>query len=157
MKGTPMSTMADDRFAIQDVLALYCSNIDRGTVDRMREVYSADAVVDMGAGRGGAIRGVDNIISSIRERQAGMVRTQHQLGQSRIELDGDRATGETYVTAWHLMDDQSTAIARVCYLDIFERIDGRWLIAERRAEAFGVEGFDPEPWSWVNRGVISAK
>ena len=62
--------------------------------------------------------------------------TMHFNGQSTVDLDGDRATGESYCLAHHLTigeDGQRTMmIASIRYLDEFVKQDGRWLFAERQ-------------------------
>ncbi len=69
---------------------------------------------------------------------APMVATQHILHQTRIELDGDRAGVETYVTAFHRMPAPDDAggglvdlVAGARYADRFERRGGEWRIARR--------------------------
>jgi SnoaL-like domain len=61
--------------------------------------------------------------------------TMHFVGQSTIfSLDGDRATGEAYCIAHHLTVDKEKRrmmVAYLRYLDIFVKIDGMWLFAER--------------------------
>jgi SnoaL-like domain len=62
--------------------------------------------------------------------------TMHFNGQSTVQLDGDRATGESYCIAHHLSegDGQRTVmVAYIRYLDQFARQpDGSWLFAERK-------------------------
>jgi len=62
--------------------------------------------------------------------------TMHFNGQSTIELDGDRAAGESYCLAHHLSvseDGRRTMmIASIRYLDEFVKQDGQWFFAERR-------------------------
>jgi SnoaL-like protein len=58
----------------------------------------------------------------------------HFNGQSTIALDGDRATGETSSIAHHLFTDDGERKLMVAYLrysDIFVKVDGTWLFAER--------------------------
>ena len=61
--------------------------------------------------------------------------TTHFVGQSTIfTLNGDRATGEAYCLAHHVMADagkRRLMIASLRYLDTFAKIDGVWLFAER--------------------------
>ena len=60
--------------------------------------------------------------------------TTHFNGQSTIELDGDRGTGESYTIAHHLFtaDGQRTImVASLRYTDTFAKIDGAWYFAER--------------------------
>jgi hypothetical protein len=61
--------------------------------------------------------------------------TMHFVGQSTIfTLTGDRATGEAYCIAHHLMLDgerRRMMVAYLRYLDTFAKIDGAWFFAER--------------------------
>ena len=61
--------------------------------------------------------------------------TMHFVGQSTIfTLDADRATGEAYCLAHHVMADagkRRLMIASLRYLDTFAKIDEVWLFAER--------------------------
>ena len=60
--------------------------------------------------------------------------TQHFNGPSTIELDGDRATGESYCIAHHLFTEareRKLMVAWLRYGDTFSRVDGNWLFAER--------------------------
>ena len=62
--------------------------------------------------------------------------TTHFNGQSTVELDGDRGTGESYCIAHHvsIADDgsRSLMIASICYLDEFVKQGDAWFFAERR-------------------------
>ncbi len=60
--------------------------------------------------------------------------TMHFNGQSTIGLDGDVATGESYCIAHHLFVEGGTRMLMVAwlrYLDVFAKLDGNWLFAER--------------------------
>ena len=61
--------------------------------------------------------------------------TTHFVGQSTIlTLTGDRATGEAYCLAHHVMVDggkRRLMVASLRYLDTFAKADGAWLFAER--------------------------
>jgi hypothetical protein len=62
--------------------------------------------------------------------------TMHFNGQSAVELDGDRATGESYCIAHHLTvaadGARTLMVAHIRYLDTFVKQDGSWLFGERR-------------------------
>ena len=64
------------------------------------------------------------------------VATMHFNGQSTVELDGDRATGESYCLTHHLTEagdgSRTLMVASIRYLDQFVKQDGAWLFAERR-------------------------
>lgn len=143
-----------DRQAIADLLARYCQTLDEYDLDAMAETFTEDAVTDYGAGRGGRVEGRAAIRERIAAGQATFRRTSHQLGQILVTIDGERAEGVTYVTAWHEWHDGRQDALRLRYVDVFRRLAGRhWLIAERRVEAMGVEGFEGTEWSWVNRAA----
>jgi ketosteroid isomerase-like protein len=61
--------------------------------------------------------------------------TTHFMGQSTVLLDGDRATGETYCIAHHVSASEGKRtlfIASLRYYDVFAKVEGKWLIAERK-------------------------
>ncbi len=141
-----------DRQHIADVLALYCERLDEYDISAMAAVFTEDVVTDYGAGRGGTVVGREAVRQRIGDAQAEFRRTSHQLGQSRVIITGESAEAVTYVTAWHEWPDGRQAALRLRYLDRLRRqTDGRWLIAQRRVEALGVEGFDGVTWNWVER------
>jgi hypothetical protein len=62
--------------------------------------------------------------------------TTHFVGQSTIfSLTADRATGESYCLAHHVIVNDGRRrlmLASLRYLDTFVKIDGSWLFAKRR-------------------------
>ena len=61
--------------------------------------------------------------------------TTHFNGQSTVNIDGNRATGESYTIAHHVFTedtDRKIMIASLRYLDTFAKIDERWFFAERK-------------------------
>lgn len=60
--------------------------------------------------------------------------TQHVLGQSVIELEGDVGRAETHVASYHRINmgsEQRDVVIAGRYLDRFERRSGQWRIAQR--------------------------
>lgn len=54
--------------------------------------------------------------------------TTHFMGQSTVILDGDRATGETYCIAHHVLTSegkQTLFIASLRYYDVFTKVEGK--------------------------------
>jgi hypothetical protein len=61
--------------------------------------------------------------------------TTHFNGQSTINLDGDRATGESYTIAHHLFTDdgeRKIMIASHGYPDRLVELEGAWYFEERK-------------------------
>ncbi len=75
-------------------------------------------------------------IDWVWEAHAGMERHSHQISNILIDLDGNKATSEAYVTValWTLADEQgqqTEIIGRGRYLDHWEKRDGIWAISVR--------------------------
>jgi hypothetical protein len=61
--------------------------------------------------------------------------TTHFMGQSTVVLGGDRSTGETYCIAHHVLASEGKRtlfIAFLRYYDVFTKVEGKWLFAERK-------------------------
>jgi hypothetical protein len=140
-----------DRQQIGDLLARYCERLDEYDIEGVAATFTGDAITDYGPGRGGEVVGRPQIATRIADGQASFRRTAHQLGQSLVTIDGDRADATTYVTAWHEWRDDRQEALRLRYIDRLVRTDEGWLIAHRRLEAMGVEGFAGTAWTWVQR------
>ncbi len=122
-----------DREAIRQQLANYCRAVDRHDFALGHGVFHEDATADYGAELyQGPARGViDFVIAS----HAGALNHTHQLCQSTIAFDGEKAGSETYFhSATRMMIDGKLSEVRVYgrYLDRWSRRDGRWAIDARR-------------------------
>jgi len=140
-----------DRQQIADLLARYCERLDEYDIEEVAATFTHNAITDYGPGRGGEVVGRRQIAERIADGQASFRRTAHQLGQSIVTIDGDQATATTYVTAWHEWRDDRQEALRLRYIDQLVRTTDGWLIAHRRLEAMGVEGFAGAEWTWVQR------
>lgn len=143
-----------DRAAIADLMARYCERVDEYDMDGVAALFTEDCVTDYGPGRGGEVVGRAAVRDRIATGQAQFRRTHHQLGQSRVELDGadaDRAIATTYVTSTHEEWDGTLWRAHLRYVDDLARGDGAWLLAARRVHAAVVEGKPSIRWNWVTR------
>ena len=64
--------------------------------------------------------------------------TTHFMGQSTVVLDVDRATGETYCIAHHVLASEGKRtlfIASLRYYDVFTKVEGKWLFAGTQAHS----------------------
>jgi ketosteroid isomerase-like protein len=120
------------RAAIREVLASFARGADRADGDLLRSCYHADAIEDhAGSFVGRAHEYVDLAVP--RLRASGV--TQHFLGSSHIELQGDVAHVETCILTFVRLAHDGQKIdsftgARL--LDRFERRADEWKIAHRR-------------------------
>lgn len=126
-----MTQQSLDREAIRHALATLARGEDRRDAVLITRAYWPDSVTDYGVFQGDfaaylawVVPGADAITN-----------TQHVLGQSYIEFDGDRACVETQVISYHRIDygggDEHDTVIGGRYLDVFEQRDGEWRIASR--------------------------
>lgn len=124
-----MSNLAD-KFAITEQLYRYCRSVDRLDTELGHGVFHEDALAVFpsftGTGRGW--------IDHICEGHLAFTGHSHQITNVLIEVEGDRAGSESYVTAvLHRADSgkllRHTFQAR--YIDQWSRREGRWAIDRR--------------------------
>jgi len=68
--------------------------------------------------------------------------TMHIIGQSKIVLSGDTATGTTYCTAHHLTidgEEKKLMVAALRYYDEFISIHGKWFFKKRDLKVAWIE------------------
>jgi len=121
-----------DRLAIQDVLAKHSRGVDRADEAILKSAYWPDATVAYGGFNGPAHQFCERLPGAIK-RYAG---TQHTISNFAIDLRGEEARVETYVTAYHYLasadsqDTEMTYLGR--YLDRMERRGDVWKITHRQ-------------------------
>jgi hypothetical protein len=115
---------------IRAVLTRYVHGIDTKDWELVRSCYHPDAR-DHRAGRFDG--GVDEFIPWVGKFLSHFTVTQHALTTNRIELDGDVARSETYVTALHFREQAPMHVLTVAtrVQDRFERREEVWRIADR--------------------------
>ena len=130
---------APDRLAIRELIEAYAHCADRRDAKGQMSLFTADThfVVFMDAKDPKPtweLRSRDAlapVFADLNKYDA----TTHFVGQSTIlTLTGDRATGEAYCLAHHVMLDggkRRLMVASLRYLDTFAKADGAWLFAER--------------------------
>src|ERR1700719_4098519 len=130
---------AADRLAIRELIEAYAHCADRRDAKGQMALFSADArfVVYMNAKDPNPSQELHSrealapVFAELNQYEA----TTHFVGQSTIfALTADRATGEAYCLAHHVMVDdgkQALMLASLRYLDTFVQLDGTWLFAER--------------------------
>lgn len=139
--------------AVRRVVARFCVAVDEYDMDGVADVFTTDAQVDYGPGRGGPCLGRVAVVERIAGGQAEFRRTHHQIGQSLVDLDGARAHAITYVTAWHEDWHGQPSEVRLRYLDDLRLETGIWRIAARIAHVSGAVGFPETEWKYVQRTV----
>ena len=130
---------AADRLAIRELVETYAHCADRRDAKGQMSLFTADThfVVFMNAKDPKPSQELHSrealapVFADLNKYDA----TTHFLGQSTIfTLTANRATGEAYCLAHHVMVDggkRRLMIASLRYLDTFVKSDGDWLFAER--------------------------
>ena len=139
--------------------------IDRCDEALLRAAFHADATDDHGMFTGSAL----DFITWVLPLLSTMKRTQHCICNVLIEVEGERAVGESYFTAYHVAGQGSGGdaftVAAGRYLDRFERRDGVWRIAHRlaaydwNAQVPSTDGWDRAAlgaWTFGARGPADA-
>jgi hypothetical protein len=119
-----------DRLAITEQIYRYCRSVDRLDVPLGHRVFHPDSHADFlpyqGSGRGW--------IDFICEHHRRFLHHSHQVTNIVIDLDGDRAGSEAYVTATLRAREGDRVVQRqfwARYVDSWSRRDGHWAIDNR--------------------------
>ncbi|MDJ0939811.1 MAG: nuclear transport factor 2 family protein [Woeseiaceae bacterium] len=148
-----------DRLAITELLVRYCIALDHMALDDLAALFTPECRVAYGPDERLQSVGAAALRSSL-ERMWRWSRTSHHLSNVLIEFDDDdTASATSYVLAWHERADGSTATVYGQYRDRIVRLEGRWLIDERRMlmngndAGFTLELFNaernPAPPGWI--------
>lgn len=130
---TDLITQVADRQAITDQIYRYCRAMDRIDHELGYSIWHEDGTADYGEGQyRGTGRG---FIDHVCTQHSHLLVHSHQVTNIVIELDGDKAGSEAYVTATLRMDRggklmQMTVISR--YIDRWSKREGRWAIDHRQ-------------------------
>jgi hypothetical protein len=122
-------TVRDD---VGDVILRYARGVDRRDWDLVRSCFADDALIE-GTRFSGPI---DEYLETLRPGVESFPTTMHFMGNQLADIDGERASTETYAIAHHFADPDGRVerlVMGVRYLDDLERRDGRWVIVRRRA------------------------
>jgi ketosteroid isomerase-like protein len=131
---------AADRLAIRELFDAYAHCADRRDAKGQMALFTEDTrfLVYMDARNPEPTQDLHGreALAPVFDALNAYVATMHFNGQSTVELDGDRATGESYCLAHHLTEagdgSRTLMVASIRYLDTFVKQDGAWLFAERR-------------------------
>lgn len=136
---------------IRNALCKYCRGLDRMDKEMAYSVWHDDGTalyhgIYEGTGYG--------FIDWVWEAHAATERHSHQLANSLIDIDGNRARSETYVTValWTNPDEygnQKEIIGKGRYLDRWSKRNGRWAIDHREYV------YDMETVNDLNRGNVN--
>jgi hypothetical protein len=153
MSDNDLIRQVADRQAITDLIYRYCRAIDRIEPALGYTIWHDDATADYGEGvYQGTGRG---FIDAVCERHRNLVAHSHQVTNIIIDLDGDRAGSEAYVTATLRLENEGRFRHKMVwgrYIDRWSRRDGRWGIDKRVYLHDFEEIYDVGPIKAICRG-----
>ncbi|WP_200959221.1 nuclear transport factor 2 family protein [Nocardioides sp. Soil796] len=139
----------EDLHELQQLRAHYCQHLDSGRWDELVELFTPDgAFVGLSTARGRT--GLREFFSNL---QSGSLSAWwHFSSNETLEVDGDRATGQTWLLQPCVVDRQSQ-LAAGRYVDTMVRCeDGRWRFEERAVRFFWwsdvEQGWEPGTFVW---------
>lgn len=122
-----------DRLEIQDLLVDYSYAVDRREWDALDRIFTPDATIDFRA-TGGACGDLPTIKAFLADALAHFTVSQHLVAASKIELDGNTATGRTMCHNPMVLDGGQLLFVGLWYVDRFRRTVDGWRITHREQE-----------------------
>lgn len=139
-----------DRLEIEELLVRYSRAIDHRDFETLETLFTDDAEFD--AGSLGHPTGPAAIRAMIEGTLTGLDATQHLVGKSLVELDGDRAEVHTYLISQHVRESAPGPVKHYFlggeYADRMVRTADGWRIAYRRLDRM---------WKQGDRDVIAGR
>lgn len=125
----PVQQMVD-RSLLRQTAELYAVAADRRDKPLWRQLLTEECVIE---GPGFASEGRENCLLSLDALDRMFRGTRHRIHQQVVTIEGDRATGETYCTADHLLKDEDAILVwAIRYQDAWRREAGDWRFVRRR-------------------------
>jgi ketosteroid isomerase-like protein len=121
-----------DKQELRDLVSRYARAVDRDDWDTVKTCFTDDATDNHGV----VVGSINDLATQAKEHLSKYWGVMHCLCQHYSEIEGDNARGETYALTTHRRnaetgDGEEDTFSGLRYLDRYQRIDGKWKIAER--------------------------
>jgi SnoaL-like domain len=120
-----------DKQDITEVVFRFARGLDRCDWDLVLSCFHPRATIELGVFRGLVTDYVPWVSEYLPKLASSTMHTVHNV---LVELDGDAATGESYIVGHHrhaTADGETDLVAGGRYLDRFERRNGVWKLTAR--------------------------
>jgi uncharacterized protein (TIGR02246 family) len=131
-------TLLADRLAISDLVHAYAQGVDRREPEAVARLFTEDGVFVAYATPGATEPTSRSQGRAEITRAIGMARhykqTTHTVGNHLATVDGDRASGQTRMVAYHVLGEEGAEtllVWHILYLDEYVRGTEGWRIRER--------------------------
>jgi ketosteroid isomerase-like protein len=147
-----------DEYLLSKLVHTYCRAVDRGDVERLRELYHDDAVDAHGDFSAGS---VEQFLGQLAASRPHIRAMQHHITTVNFAIAGEVAEGEVYTIAVHTIaagDRDTDLIVGGRYLDRYEKRDGIWKISERTIVTDWARTSDPSAMDRthpITKGTLS--
>lgn len=119
---------------------------DRGQVDKMAALFTDDGTLLFSGREATGPEAIRAMLSSINHKSGAgsdlppVTKLRHHVTTSRIDLDGDIATGRSYFIVFTNNGPYHMGV----YVDAFRRADSKWLFSRRevRVDWYGASSAD---------------
>ena len=154
MNTSEAATRALDRLLVREAIDAYGSHYDEGRMDEFEELFTEDAVLDFSPDPGyfpTPLVGREMISKHMRARQAEVAATSQRRHLTTntlfTHLDDTTAHTESFLTVLAIDKGSNAPFVNATgvYRDVFRKVDGRWLLAERKATLDAVRSAKTPP------------
>lgn len=126
-----MDRLADEA-ALRRTAEIYAQGADRKEKQLWRSVLADDCRIE---GPGFVTEGLDATLQSVDALGQMFRSTLHKVHNQTVIIEGDQASGETYCTADHLLNDADQLLRwTIRYIDEWRREGDTWRITRRKLE-----------------------
>ena len=129
-----LAMLADliEKRSILELVQAYSRAVDRRDFELLESLYTEDGIDDHAGLYCGPAAG---FVSWLEQALANVDATTHQVHQVDIALDGQRAQGEVYLTAYNRIRNDASELEELTqglrYLDHYRRDAGAWRFERR--------------------------
>ena len=130
----------EEKQKIVDLTIAYTWIIDHGPRERLREIFTENAVFIIDTRH---LNGIDEIRGKIERTLGGLSASQHIVSNHQVSIDENTATSRCYLHAQHTLNgteggDNYVMAGR--YIDKLIRVGDEWRIIERKLILDWTEG-----------------
>ena len=130
----------EEKQKIVDLTIAYTWIIAHGPRERLREIFTEDAVFIIDTRH---LNGIDEIRGKIERTLGGLSASQHIVSNHQVSIDENSATSRCYLHAQHTLNGTEGGdnyIMAGRYIDKLIRFDDEWRITERQLILDWTEG-----------------
>lgn len=128
----------EDKLALKNLVDTFSILADEKDAQAQTELFTEDASVL--SYRNGELvselNGRNEIGAGFGDFLSNFNAVYHSNGQQTLEIDGDTATGTSYCYVVMIADQEDGSVMTsqgVSYQDTYEKVDGQWLISNRKS------------------------